>query len=184
MRPLFLLAVLFFPVQLHAEIHKWVDANGTVHFDQLKPAGSIKSEKVEVSVASGKSESADTQNTKRFDGAVPSGSRKLTPEVQEMINTARDNMLKTTPSTDALDCSRAVSNTISGIDTMLDVGRQNYRDGYMTKAEYDNNIPKLEQFRREVSVSDCQSASGKNLAFYKCMNNSYNYVVGCLNQMH
>ena len=144
-----------------SDIYKWVDENGVTHYGQ-RPPQAQDAEKVGVTTS------------KRA-----SGSREVPDEVRETAESLADAITETTDSASGLDCAQAVENGRYGVDTMLEVGRKNYKDGYIPKAEYDRAVSGLRQIRRRISVSECRSSRGSVRDFYVCLSNPANHVAGC-----
>ncbi len=145
----------------HAEIYKWVDEDGVTHYGQKPPAG------------------RDSDEVGTVSTAPSQGTRTVPPQVQEAAEGLTAAILSNDDPASTLDCSAAVENARYSIDSMLEVGRKNVKDGYMDKAEYDQTAAALKQVRRSVSVSECNSAKGSVRDFYLCMSNGMNHIVAC-----
>ena len=78
-----------------------------------------------------------------------------------------------------MDCSQAVKHGKDGIDTMLQVGRKNYKGGYISKADYDKQAGELKKIKSKMSLADCQRAKGKDKEFYACLSDGMNHVAHC-----
>lgn len=109
-------------------------------------------------------------------GAAP---RRLPREVQEQVNGMAKGLTQTQPGTVQLDCGKAVNNARWGLDTMLETGEKNTRDGYMSREQYESTAGKIRSTRSNITVGDCQSASGVKRDFYQCISNDRNHVMGC-----
>ena len=53
------------------------------------------------------------------------------------------------------------------------------RDPQEVKLAERHTAAKIRQNRAETTLGDCQSATGAKKAFYQCMSNSYNHIMGC-----
>lgn len=156
MKNLLILLLVTFSFESSAEIYKWIDKNGVTHYGR-NPNGE------EYQVV-----------------AVKENKTKPIPkEIEELDNSLKDGLLKDHGDSEKVDCKKAVSNSLSGINTMLEVGAKNYRDGYMEKSTYDKQSKALRKIKSEISISDCRNASDQKLGFYKCMSNDYNHVAHC-----
>jgi len=78
-----------------------------------------------------------------------------------------------------LNCEKSVSNSHEGIDAMLGVGEKNYRDGYIPKEQYEKMAGELKKMMASITVSDCQSATGKQQGFYRCMSDDNSLFIAC-----
>lgn len=147
---------LIYSSQSASQVHKWVDENGATHYG-AKPQGT-SSQQVKIA------------------GEV---AKPIPKKIEKVAMGLRDALLEDHGDSDQVDCKNAVSNALSGIDTMLEVGLKNHRDGYIVKSTYEKQSAGLREIRNNISLSKCESSSGDELGFYKCMSNSYNHVAQC-----
>lgn len=168
MRVLFLFLTTWFCVSLGfaAEVYKWVDKNGKVHFGDRAPAG-VKSTELTKS----KSEQPPANGSEPL--------KQIDPEVQKSMEGMANALLDVKPVEGNFECDKAVFNARDGIDTVLQVGRRNVETGYVSSAEFEKKRPKLEQVMNSFSSEDCKEATGPKLEFYRCMSNDHNHVMGC-----
>lgn len=153
------LAVIALPA--NSEIYKWVDENGVTHYTQTPPQ-TQEAEKVGVS---------STRSA--------AGSQKIPREAQEAAEGLAQAIVGSNKKASDLDCAKAVENGHYSIDSMLEVGRKNVKDGYMPQEEYNQTSKLLKQVRRSVSVSECNSSKGSVKDFYLCLSNPSSHIVGC-----
>lgn len=149
----FFALLLLLPAIANADIYKWVDAKGVTHY----------------------SRTPNNQNHEKLD--IKENKQKSIPDgAQE----AADQLIsKGYGDSKDVDCDKAVSNALSGLNTMIEVGEKNYRDGYLEKTAHDKTIGKLKEIQSEISISRCKSAKDNELEFYKCMSNDSNHVAHC-----
>lgn len=98
------------------------------------------------------------------------------------MNGLAQGLTKTQPGKVPLACGRAVSNATSGLDTMLETGDKNARDGYLSREQYEATAGKIRATRSHITVSDCESSTGVKRDFYQCISNDRNHVMGCAQQ--
>ncbi|MEI2454903.1 MULTISPECIES: hypothetical protein [Lysobacter] len=108
--------------------------------------------------------------------------RPLPAPVRELAEQVAGQLLQVQEQAAELDCARAVVNARYGLDTMLEVGEKNVRDGYLPQTRFDATAAKLRAFRDGVSAQDCQAATGARQAFYRCMSSDHNHVMACAKQ--
>ncbi|MBD9470181.1 hypothetical protein [Pseudoxanthomonas sp. PXM01] len=106
-------------------------------------------------------------------------SRALPADVQADVEAIAEQLAQVSDTETALACSKAVDNARYGVETMLEVGEKNLRDGYLTPSAYDAMAPALRSLLGVLSVQDCESASGPRRDFYQCMSSDYNHVLAC-----
>ncbi|MBX9402767.1 hypothetical protein K4L06_15765 [Lysobacter sp. BMK333-48F3] len=106
---------------------------------------------------------------------VPAPARELAEQVAGQLLQVQDSEAE-------LDCARAVDNARSGLQTMLEVGEKNARDGYLPRAQYEATAVKLKAFLDAVTAQDCAAATGSRQGFYRCMSSDYNHVMACAKQ--
>ncbi len=153
-----LIALTLTTVGAQAQVYKWTDEDGVTHYGQ-RPPGGKPDEAEEIGVQS----------------QAPSGTR----EIPQGARAAGESLVDAEPKEAELDCRKAVANGRDGIDTMIEVGRKNYRDGYIEKAEYEKGLSALRQIRSAMSVAACQQARGKDREFYRCISSAHNHVAQC-----
>jgi hypothetical protein len=158
-------------------VYKWVDAQGRTHYGSQPP--DAQPDAAPVKITPNGSSSSNAGGSRSGAGYNPDGTKKVPKEVREMEEGLAKGLQKVDPKGVPLNCAAAVSNVHSQADTMLEVGEKNLKDGYMTQAQFDATAAKVRQSRAETTVGDCQAASGAKKAFYQCMSNSYNHVLGC-----
>jgi hypothetical protein len=161
MRIVLVVALALVAVPASSEIYKWVDENGVTHYTQTPPQ-SQEAEKVGVS---------STRSS--------SGSRAIPKEAQDAAEGLAQAIVSSSEQASDLDCRAAVANGHDSIDTMLEVGRKNAKDGYVPQEKYDETAKLLRQVRRSVSVSECNSSKGSVRDFYLCLSNPASHIVGC-----
>lgn len=160
MKKVILLSMLFaFTGTVNAEIYKWVDDNGVTHYGSKKPT----------------KKNASEMNVRNSSNKT----KKVSPEVKDMANGIAAGLMKDHGDAKKVNCSKAVRNAKSGIDTMLSVGKRNLASGHLGKSEYNKMSTELKRLNARVSMSECKGASGRTLGFYKCMSNNYNHVASC-----
>ena len=161
MRMLVVVALAVVAMPANSEIYKWVDENGVTHYTQTPP----KTQEAEkVGVSSSRSSS---------------GSRSVSKETQDAAEDFAQAIVGASSKASDLDCAKAVENGRYSIDTMLEVGRKNVKDGHMPQQQYDETSKLLRQVRRSVSVSECNSSKGSVRDFYLCLSNPASHIVGC-----
>ncbi len=162
-------------------VYKWVDANGKVHYGSQPPATEKAPEPVKMhnsnSGFGGNNNLSDAASSKTQYNA--DGTKKLPKGVEDMRDGLVKGLQQVDPKTEALSCVKAVDNVRYQLDLMLEVGQRNTKDGYITQTEYDATAAKLRQAKSEVSLTDCDGATGNKRAFYQCMSSSRNHVSGC-----
>lgn len=149
-------------------VYKWVDAQGRTHYGSQPPDAQPDAAPVKI-----------TPNGGSGAGYNPDGAKKVPKDVRDMEAGLVKGLQKVDPKEVPLNCSAAVSNVHDQADTMLEVGQKNLKDGYMTQAQFDATAAKIRQNRAETTLGDCQAATGAKKAFYQCMSNSYNHIMGC-----
>lgn len=167
----------------HAQgVYKWVDANGKVHYGSQPPATEKGPEPVKMH--NNNSGFGGNNNTGSGDSAAKTqynadGTKKIPKGVEELRDGLVKGLQQVDPKTEALSCVKAVDNVRYQLDLMLEVGQRNTKDGYITQAEFDATAAKLRQAKSEISLTDCDGATGNKRAFYQCMSSSRNHVSGC-----
>ena len=142
-------------------VHKWVDEQGRVHYGSQPPA------------------SAQTETIKGLpngDGAGAGAPRRVINEVRAKERLQELAKIQTGA---PLSCEKAGARLHSQMDTMLEVSQKNFRDGFVTAADYEPKAAKIRETKTKVSVSDCESAVGVKKDFYTCMSHSSNHLFGC-----
>lgn len=152
-------------------VYKWVDAQGRTQYGSQPPDLETAQQPRLHNLGPGASGGG---------GAAPS--KKLPKEVQAQVEDMTRGLLKTQPGTPKLSCSVAVSNATYGLDTMLETGEKNMRDGYMTREKFDATAQQIRSTRGQITVGDCESSTGAKRAFYQCMSSNTNHVLGCAQQ--
>ncbi|WP_189399164.1 DUF4124 domain-containing protein [Arenicella chitinivorans] len=149
---------------LSAEVYKWVDDNGKTHYGPRPATAGNGTEKTRI---------------KSQVNQKPAETKKIDGEVAEFADVMAREILRDNGDAESVDCGRSVRNAHDSIDTMLSVGERNYKTGYLAEAQYREASTKLRQIKTQISVSECQSATGNTAGFYQCMTNNYNHVVTC-----
>jgi hypothetical protein len=162
-------------------VYKWVDANGKVHYGSQPPTTEKAPEPVKLhnnnSGFGGNNNPSDNPSSTTQYNA--DGTKKLPKGVEELRDGFVKGLKKVDPNTEPLSCVKAVDNIRSQVDTMLEVGQRNLKDGYITQAEYDTTAAKMRQARSEISLTDCDGSTGNKRLFYQCMSGNRNHVMGC-----
>lgn len=150
------LVLLSLCLNVSAEIYKWQDENGVTHYGQ-RPPTSHKAEQIKV----------DTQK--------PSSTREIPAGARELA----EGIMNAEEKTATLDCAKAVSNAQYSLGEMLENGRKNYKGGYIDKAQYDKIEQGISAMKSNITIADCQGATGNKNKFYTCVSNPYNFVGSC-----
>jgi hypothetical protein len=181
-RPQFLgmsLALLFATSPGHAQgVYKWVDAEGKTHYGAQPPATEKSVEPLKLH--SNSSFGGDNNGKVRATEYNADGTKKVPKDVQDFAK-GMEKALGTKDSKEVpLDCSSAVRNAQDQADTALEVSAKNLKTGYITQADYDNNAARLRRAKAETNLGSCQSATGRDRAFYQCMSNGNNHFTACI----
>ncbi|MES2948878.1 MAG: DUF4124 domain-containing protein [Pseudomonadota bacterium] len=157
-------------------VYKWVDADGKVHYGSQPPATTSDkgAEPLKMQSHSGFGGNNNPSSQPNTDGT-----KKIPKEVEDMRDGLVKGLKKLDPKSEPLSCATAVDNVRSQVDTMLEVGQRNTKDGYISQAEFDATATKLRQAKSESTLGDCEGSSGSKRAFYQCMSSNHNHVSGC-----
>lgn len=109
--------------------------------------------------------------------------RELPPDARAFVEEVSKSLLKVQDPDAELSCDKAVENATYGLDTMLEVGQRNRDDGYIKGDDYAAAATRLRAFRDQITLDDCQRASGPQREFYRCMSSDYNHVAACAAQL-
>lgn len=173
--------LLFFSIFVQAaDVYKWTDAQGKVHFTSMPPEGK-KNDNIEV-----KNYGTPSGDTNKNAGDATKSNSDLTKPVKEVSPDTKamvDGMVNALGTVKAdgesLDCNLAVESAVSQIDTMIDTAKKNVSGGFMTPEEYEKGVGQLRTAKSEISLSDCRQATGVKKSFYQCMSSADNHVIGC-----
>jgi len=157
-----LLAILLLAVPLaHAQIYKWVDEHGVVHYTSTPPPSDREAEQVTAA-----SESSDDAEE---DGSEPSPEDEADEAADEGSGSDRSTV-----------CEVAVGEIPSSVDTYLEGARQNLKDGQITQEEYDEVKSRMRTLEAHLTVPDCMRAEGRHLQLYACISESHgDAMVAC-----
>lgn len=170
-----LFAVLALSATAHAEIYKWVDKDGNVHYSDQPPPEQ-------------KSEEISRVSTDKVDSAAQLAAAENQKAMAQLAappaprDAAASSQSPAPGNPGSLDCSKAISNAKDWLDSMRDVGRANVKSGHLPESEYKTALVAIEKLRRRLSVSECNSSSGKVRQFYQCSSNINNHVAKCASQ--
>lgn len=153
---------LFSATSYAAGIYKWVDENGVTHYGERKPSNA----------------QSEQMNIKKKSDSAPAP-KQLTGGAKDLADSFAKEIMRDKGDAAEVNCKKAVNNAKGSIDTMLSVGKKNYKDGYIKDAEYRKMSTKLKQIKSKISISECQRSKGKTQGFYKCMSNGANHVASC-----
>lgn len=145
-----------------ADVYKWTDAEGKVHYSSKPPTEKPKA--VEV---------------KKYGSASPAPYKMSEEDKKEWADAYTKELSKVDETKTPLNCSTALTNANEQFDTLFAQGKRNLENGSITQVQHDKAIGALRVARQEVSFSRCQSATGVERSFYECMTNNNNHLVGC-----
>lgn len=145
-----------------ADVYKWTDEQGKVHYSSHPPG-----------------EKGKALEVKNYGGASPASYKMSEEDRKRWADAYTKELSKVDKTQTPLDCSAAITNANEQFDTLFAQGKRNLDSGAITQAQYDKAITPLRMARQEVSFSHCQAAKGIERAFYECMSNSNNHLVGC-----
>lgn len=172
-------SILLYASSGHTQpVYKWVDAQGKTHYGSQPTAGDSGSETLKIHSNSGFG--GDNNGKARSTEYNADGTKKIPKDVQEMVKGLEKALKKADPNTVPLDCSAAVDNAQQQGDTALEVSAKNLKDGYITQADFDKNAASIRRAKAATSIAHCQSATGKDRAFYQCMSNGNNHFTACI----
>ena len=170
-----LLVVLTLGAAAHAEIFKWVDKDGNVHYSDQPPPAQKSEEITRVTM-----DKVDTEAQLAAAESQRAMAQRIAPRESNEEPATRD--APATSSASSLDCGKAISNAKDWLDSMRDVGRVNVKSGHLAESEYQKALVGIEKLRRRLSVSECNSSSGKVRKFYQCSANINNHVAKCASE--
>lgn len=140
-----------------AEIYKWKDENGRVHYGTTPP-NSQHSEQVKVDP-----------------GREPVPQPQPQPQMAESTSESVEEPWEET-------CGKAVRYSNDSLDKMILSLEKNYRDGYMKKAGYLKRKNDISKFRVDLTSYRCLHGSDEDKAIFKCLAASYGNLMGCAKQ--
>jgi hypothetical protein len=103
----------------------------------------------------------------------------LSPELKQEINQLAQGLTRIQQDDVPLACGKAVENARWGVETMLEVGERNMQGGYLARADYEATAKPLNALLAQLTLSDCEAATGTRRDFYQCMSSDYNHVYAC-----
>ncbi len=145
-----------------ADIYKWTDPEGKVHYSSHPPGDKGK-----------------TVEVKKYGGESPASYKMSEEDRKQWADAYTKELSKVDETKTPLNCSTAITNANEQFDTLFAQGKRNLANGSITQAQYDKAVGALRVARQEVSFSRCQAATGVERSFYECMTNSNNHLVGC-----
>ena len=80
---------------------------------------------------------------------------------------------------DGVNCELAVKNGKLWLKRLQEAGQQHAGTTKLSKAEYEEGSKELLRIEQQISVSECQSATGNVKAFYACMTDSSTHIGIC-----
>jgi hypothetical protein len=173
------LALLFVVSPGHAQgVYKWVDSQGKTHYGEQPPANDKPTEAMKLH--SNSSFGGDNNGKVRATEYNADGTKKVPKDVQDLARGMEKALKKADPNEVPLDCASAVRNAQDQADTALEVSTKNFKDGYITQADFNNNAARLRRAKTETNLASCQVATGRDRAFYQCMSNGNNHFTACI----
>lgn len=157
--------LIIFSLPAYADVYKWVDENGGIHFGSKPPV--VGSEKMSPG-ANGRYEPVK---------AIPD-------EASEMISGMKAFMMTDHGDETEANCPDAVKFITTDIEIMSTNLQKNFQAGYVTESRYMEVMSELNKLGSKVSLADCQGATGNYLGFYQCMSGGHNMVVMCADKHH
>jgi len=159
-----------------ADIYKWVDAEGVTHFGSQPPI-ELAVKKVEIGAGRVKTRDVANPYSQRFkevkkNKEIDAGTGAVAKALTAHLSTVSDNGVD-------LNCRKAVNNGQHWAKKMYQTSVKNKEDGYVTDANFNQMVSSIEQAQKEMTVSNCESASGKEIEFYRCLSDDDNHLIAC-----
>ena len=148
-----------------AQIYRWVDKDGKVHYTNTPPPSEEVTKVTRGSDSSSSDDDTDSEESSE-EANDEDGESEEASESKSSQQAERREM-----------CSRAVRELGSAIDGYLDGARKNLKSGHITQAQYDEVRNGFANMRSKASVSHCRSAKGSDLELYECLADNYGDVV-------
>ena len=161
-------------------VYKWVDAEGKTHYGSQPPSAAQQGEALKMQSHSGFGGNNNGSGANRPVEYNPDGTKKIPKDAQAMAKSLEKTLRTPDAQQVPLDCNAAVSNAREQADTMLEVSAKNFKDGYITQGDHDQNVDRIGRAKSQTTLSHCLSATGKDKSFYQCMSNGRNHVMGCV----
>ncbi|WP_028115571.1 DUF4124 domain-containing protein [Ferrimonas senticii] len=175
MKQLATLLLICCSLPLAADVYKWIDEGGNVHYSQMAPLDGDKA-------------------VERFVGADERGGNKtvvirLPPSHQRLSNSATElavrvmeDKLGLAYDSEALNCHGAVDNITASLDSVNQTAQARFKEGLINDIELERIQNMVRVLKRQTSIRHCQNSVTSQKAFYTCMSNGYSHVVACLNK--
>ncbi|MDF1764629.1 MAG: DUF4124 domain-containing protein [Oleibacter sp.] len=174
--PIFILFMFFVSLQASAGIYKWIDDNGVTHFSSTKPAEVIDAENVQVYGSANSSNANQISNDNDSDFKYE---KPISDEAQDVMNSVKEYVSTVRDEPKVLDCNAAVKYAKSDLDYYIESLAKNRDDGYVSSSDYKKTADSLGLFRKKITLSQCNSASGDVRRFYICLSNGQSNIVAC-----
>lgn len=152
-------ALLASPLTL-AQVYKWTDENGQVHFSSTPPPQQAI-EPVDVRLnydapAPAPRTETDTASSSSVSNDSSNGSDQ--PSATASSNSSRSD-----------DCRKVMEYADYDVPNLKSILRKNHTDGYISRSQYDTQLRSLEQAGRSLSHSACMRSSGRERELYDCL---------------
>lgn len=169
-----LIAALFFifiAIPSQADVYKWVDANGRVHYS-ANPPTNVESKRLGRPTETTEEETPEEQQA-RLEAIMKDAGLQpsiiVVPAEQPANNAIIEDDSVITP---GLDCEKAVVNARDGVDAMLSgISSSN--------PDYEKVSAEIRKAKARISKTECKAATGDVKGFYECMMDDHNYVASC-----
>lgn len=176
-----LTAAVFFAVSQTAlaGIYKWVDDEGVTHFGAQPPVAKLV-DKIKLGPTGVKTKHLGNDP---FAEQMQRAQAKVEAEAEaaELVRSAAlaAPVAMIPEPDDGINCENAVGNGQYWAKVMEDVSAKNYSDGYVSEEKFEQMNKNLEQAKNSMTVNNCESATGKEVAFYRCLSDSENHLIDC-----
>ncbi len=148
-----ILIILLLPMLASAKVYQCTNDKGEVNFSNLPCPATEEKKALEFTDAQGAIE-ADPEKGKSYFDDLNAGPM----------------------------CVNAVENSHYSLDKMLSIGKRNYAGGYIEKAEYDKSLEAITEIKKRLTTSTCENSTGKDRAFFECMESGYTFIVSCVDE--
>lgn len=171
MRLIIVLGVLFFASHIQADVYKWVDENGRVHYSANPPAN-VESKKLGRPTETTEEETPEEQQARleaimKEAGLQPS---VIVVPVEQPTNQTTTQESSAIPP--GLDCEKSVVNARDGVDTMLSSISS-------SDPGYEKATAEIRKAKARISKTECKAATGDVKGFYECMMDDLNNIASC-----
>lgn len=164
----FIIMAVICVLNVNAEIYRWTDENGVIHYGQQPPSLN-------------ESEIVDPLTNSRINALQVDKKERKEP-VKDQTQTSKEITLLAQANSSKINCNKSVEYAQETLNRLIEKEKKSFNNGFIDQSELEKTTFRFSALKSTFTLTTCEGASGEVKDFFICISNYKNHFRHCLDE--